>query len=267
MDSNTLRLNAQNIRKNIIRAGLVGGHAHFGGSLSVAEILSVLFGRVMRIDANEPEMKPRDRFILSKGHCALGLYAALHEFGFLTEEQLMSFNQNGGDFPTHCVRNLRYGIEVSSGSLGMGLSFGIGQALALKGESNVFVLAGNGEINEGSFWEAAMFAGSHGIGNICLIVDDNRMQLDGFSEDIMPNVNWGECLSSFGWNVVENDGHDIDSLSESLSNRSISRPYALVAHTIKGKCISFMENNPDWHHNSLTEEQYQNALSELEALK
>lgn len=263
MSKHGLMKTAQNIRTHIIRGGYAGGHAHFGGSLSSADILAVLFGKTMNISHEAPEDAERDRFILSKGHCALALYAALHEFGFISEEQMLSFNQNGGDFPSHCVMNTKYGIELSSGSLGLGLSFGIGQALALKGKSKIYVLVGNGEMNEGSFWEAAMFAGSHKLGNVCLILDDNKMQLDGHTQEIWPETNWSERLRSFGWKVEEVDGHDIDAIDSALKNMSGNAPYAVIAHTVKGHGISFMQDAPEWHHGHLSEEQYANALEEL----
>ena len=258
----TLDEHARNIRRNIVKAGHKAGAMHFGGSFSIADILACLYGEVMRYDAGNPTWDKRDRFILSKGHCGLALYAALCEFGFMTHEQLMSVDDNGGDFPSHAVRNVKCGIEVSSGSLGLGTSFAIGQALALKDVARVFVLVGNGEINEGSFWEAAMFAGAHGVGNLCLTVDDNAMQLDGFSADVMPVSDWGVKLQAFGWMVAEADGHDFDSLRSAYATPHEGRPLAVVAHTVKGKGVSFMEGAPEWHHNKMTEEQYRTACAE-----
>lgn len=258
----TLNEHAQNIRRNIIDAGHKAGAMHFGGSLSMADILACLYGEVMKYDVSNPKCFERDRFILSKGHCGLALYAALCEFGFITHEQLMSVDDNGGDFPSHAVRNVKCGIEVSSGSLGLGTSFAIGQALALKNIARVFVLVGNGEINEGSFWEAAMFAGAHGVENLCVTVDDNAMQLDGFSADVMPVSDWGVKLQAFGWTVVEADGHDFDSLRSAYATSHEGYPLAVIAHTVKGKGVSFMENVPEWHHNKMTEEQYHTACIE-----
>ena len=253
-----LKIHANNIRRNIIKAGYAGKHAHFGGSLSSADILAFLFSKQMSLT---PEQK--DKFILSKGHCALALYATLREFDFITEEQLLSMNSNGGDFPSHCVLNPQFGIDLSSGSLGLGLSFGIGKALALHDKGDVYVLLGNGEINEGSFWEAAMFAGCKGPNNLYMIVDDNDMQLDGFSSNVMPVSNWAERLQVFGWQTIEIDGHDFSSLQSVFAMKNADKPLAVVAHTVKGKGISFMENSPKWHHNHLTQEQYDAALLEL----
>ena len=253
------------IRKNIIEAGWASGvrGGHFGGSLSVVDILTVLYKTILKYDVKNPLKTDRDRFILSKGHCAQALYAALHEFGFISKEQLLSFNADNGDFPSHCVLNPQYGIELSSGSLGIGLSFAIGQALALNQQIKHYVLVGNGELNEGSVWEAIMFAGHKNIDSICLILDDNGMQLDGFSNTILPISNWKEKFSAFLWDVVEIDGHNFNEIEKALTTIHTGRPLAIIAHTVKGKGISFMENNPQWHHHSLNQEQYNQALIEL----
>lgn len=254
------KTHALNIRKNIIKSGFLGKQAHFGGSLSIADILAVVFEKYLT--ASNTDNK-NNKFILSKGHCALALYATLYEYGFISKEQLESFNSDGGEFPSHSVKNEKYGIEVSSGSLGLGLSFGLGKCLALSEKSTVYVLVGNGEANEGSFWESVMFAGSKKIKNICLIIDDNQMQLDGKSDDILPFNHLEQKLIAFGFNVVSCDGHDLDSLANAFTSQT--GPYAVVCHTVKGKGVSFMENNPSWHHNSLTQEQYEQAMTELGA--
>lgn len=261
-----LEIIAKNIRRNILDAGLACGvrGGHFGGSLSMADIMAVLFGKIMHYDVKNSADKERDRFILSKGHCAQALYATLYEFGFITHEQLLSFNANGGDFPSHCVRKTEYGIELSSGSLGLGLSFAVGQALGLDGKSNIYVMVGNGEINEGAFWEAAMFAGHKKVASICVIIDDNQMQLDGFSKDVMPVFDWGEKLKSFGWQTIDIDGHNFDEIENALKIKRNGKPLAIIAHTVKGKGVSFMEKNPEWHHNKLSQEQYDVACAELE---
>ena len=255
---------AQNIRKSIIEAGHACGvkGGHFGGSLSMADLMAVLFGKVIHLNPENVTQMVRDRFILSKGHCAQALYATLYEYGFITHEQLLSFNANGSDFPSHCVKKTEFGIDLSSGSLGLGLSFALGQALGYK-QSNIYVMAGNGELNEGSFWEAAMFAGHKNICSVCLIVDDNQMQLDGLSQDIMPVDDWAQKLKAFHWEVVEIDGHNFEDIETALS-RERNKPLAIIAHTVKGKGVSFMEGNPEWHHHVLNDEQYALAMSELE---
>lgn len=260
MENVELISRARNIRRNILDAGYRAGAMHFGGSLSMVDVMTYLYGEEMRYDAKNPEWTERDRFIQSKGHCGLALYGTLCEFGFITHEQLMTIDDNGGDFPSHAVRNVKYGIEVSSGSLGLGTSFALGQALSLS--SRIFVLVGNGEINEGCFWEAAMFAGAKKVENLCVTVDDNQMQLDGPSMDVLPVANWGERLAAFGWTVAEADGHDFDSLRAAYKTPRNGRPLAVIAHTVKGKGVSFMENAPEWHHNKMTDEQYQLALNE-----
>lgn len=261
-----LKTVSKNIRKNILAAGYACGvkGGHFGGSLSMADLMTVLYGKVMRYDPRNPTNENRDRLILSKGHCAQALYATLCEFNFISREQLLSFNANGGDFPSHCVRNEALGIELSSGSLGLGLSFAIGQALGTMGSANFYVIVGNGEMNEGTFWEAAMFAGHKKIERICTIIDDNEMQLDGYSKDVMPVSDWAKKLKAFGWTVAETDGHNFDKIEKALRTERQGNPLAVIAHTVKGKGVSFMENNPDWHHNKLTEEQYNAACAELE---
>ncbi len=266
--SGHLKERAKNIRKNILQAGSQSASAHFGGSLSCVDILAYLYGQKMSYDCKNPDKPERDRFILSKGHCALALYATLCEFGFISEEELMSFNKNGGDFPSHCVQNRKKGIELSSGSLGMGLSFGIGQALALqeKGIKNiVYVLVGNGEANEGSVWESLMFAGHKKIDNICFVFDDNKAQNDGDSRAVMPVYDWAKKLEAFGCKSVEVDGHNFQELEKAFYTEHHNMPLAVVAHTIKGKGVSFMEENAaTWHHSGLTQEQYTDALAEIE---
>lgn len=257
---------ARKIRENIIKTGHLKGMAHFGGSLSCADVLSVLYGKQMRYDLKNVKQEDRDRFIISKGHCALALYSTLCEFGFITEEELKTFNQNDGDFPTHAVRNLSKGIEISSGSLGMGLSFGIGLALAAKKKKHpnkIYVLMGNGELNEGSVWEGIMFAGHNKLDNLVIIIDDNCMQNDGSSENIICVRNFSERIKTFGWNTIDVDGHNIDEIVKALELYKDTKPLAIVAHTTKGKGISFMEGIDSWHHSKMTDEQYEQALVEL----
>ncbi len=256
-----LSLRAKNIRKNIIEAGFRSKSAHYGGSLSCVELLTYVFS-VLKKENNEK----RDRFILSKGHCALALYGALAEFNYLSKEELLTFNANGGDFPSHCVKNLDKNIELSSGSLGMGLGYAIGQAIALKNKginNKIYVLSGNGETNEGSFWESVMFIGAKKLDNIVLILDNNKMQLDGFSKDILNLQNWKDKFVSFGFETIEINGHNFDEIIKAFSTKT-DKPLVIIADTVKGKGISFMENKPKWHHSSITEEEYNQALKELE---
>lgn len=256
----TLSKRANNIRKYIIEAGSKSASAHYGGSLSCADILAYVFS-IMKNDNKES----RDRFVLSKGHCALALYAALFEYGFITKEELLSFNSNGSAFPSHCVKNIEKGIELSSGSLGMGLSFAIGQAIALlkKGLKNkIYVMVGNGETNEGSFWEGVMFAGAKKINNLVLILDNNKMQLDGNSKDILDITKWKEKFEAFDWATKEIDGNNMEEITGAFNNDS-ELPLVIISNTTKGKGVSFMENVAKWHHNSLSEEEYDLAMKEL----
>nr|WP_273104239.1 transketolase [Centipeda periodontii] len=246
-----------------------GTSSHLGGGLSMMEILSVLYGAVMNTAQHAVPYEAQDKFILSKGHGVLGLYTALAEFGIITQEQLATFQQDGSDLIAHPVMNASLGIESSSGSLGQGISMGVGLALAAKKKGyayQTFVLCGNGESNEGSVWEAAMSAVQFGLDNFTLILDNNHMQSDGKSEAILDmSDRYAEMLQDVGFETIEVDGHDASALMEAFQRtREAEKPRAVVAHTVKGKGVSFMENDNDWHHNRLTEEQYQRAIPELE---
>jgi transketolase len=250
---------AKNIRANILRlaaeAGARGNGAHIAPSLSEAEILSVLFTDIMR---------PQDVFLLSKGHGALGLYAALYEAGRITKEQLEMFETDGGDFPGQPSKTGNNAIEFSSGSLGMGLSYAAGLALAAKRsglDKKIYVLLGDGETNEGSNWEAVMFAKHQGLDNLIAVIDKNGMQSDGETAGII-DVGLNAMFTAAGWEVLECDGHITADISAALRFENSETPKCIIAKTIKGKGVSFMENNNAWHHNKLNAEQYKNAVSE-----
>lgn len=263
---------SQNMRRlafdMALRAGSQG--AHLGGGLSIMEIMAVLYGGVMKFEAGNPKWAGRDRFILSKGHGVLAYYSALAEAGFFPAAELEAFETDEGPFGGHPVVNLEKGIEFSSGSLGMGLSFGIGIALTRKPDNdfNVYVLLGDGECNEGSVWEAAMSAGHYQLGNLVAIIDRNNLQYDGSNDKVMDLMNFADKWRAFGWEAVEVDGHDIAQLYEAFvnPNRDPHKPYVVIANTVKGKGVSFMENQRDWHHSRLTQAQYEQAIAELEAL-
>ncbi len=262
--NNLFSKKARNIRQNILEAGCKSTSAHYGGSLSCVDILTYIFSSI-----KSQTIMNRDRFILSKGHCALSLYATLCEFNYITKDELFSFNTNNGNFPSHCVKNIEKGIELSSGSLGMGLSYAIGQAIALTKknlDNKIYVLVGNGETNEGSFWEAICFAGAKKIKNLILILDNNHLQNDGMSKNILPISKWREKFEAFEWQATEIDGHNFDEIVEAF-NVKTEKPLVIIANTIKGKGVSFMENNPKWHHSSITEEQYLQAIKELEDIR
>jgi len=260
---------ALNIRKNILEMALAAGasSSHFGGALSITEIISVLFSDQMKIKKDNPKYEGRDRFILSKGHACLAYYAALSEVGYISKEELKTFEKDDSNLLGHPVINRDLGIDFSNGSLGMGLALGIGVALALKKRKkdiNVYVVLGDGECNEGSVWEAAMAAPNFKLNNLYAIIDKNNFQQTGSNKDIMDNPNLKEKWSSFGWNTKEVDGHNINELLSFFEEgRTIDKPKALIANTIKGKGFSFSENNNDWHHSVLTKSLYEKGLQEL----
>ena len=251
-------------------ANRCGGSAHLGGGLSLIEALTVLYGAVMNTADRSLPYEKQDKFILSKGHGVLGFYAALAEFGIIEESLLDTFLADGSDLIAHPVMKPELGLEASSGSLGQGISMAVGLALAAKKKCysyQTYVLCGNGESNEGSVWEACMSAVSYGLDNFTLFIDNNHMQSDGFSESIM-NVSdkYTDMLRALGFQVVEIDGNEIEAVYNAFMQPHVDgKPKVIVGNTIKGKGVSFMENNNEWHHNRLTEEQLNLALKELEA--
>jgi len=273
-DHNKIIMNLENMARRMRRRMLdmavsAGANSsHFGGGLSIIDITATLYGEIMNLNPENPEWEERDRFILSKGHGVLGYYTALSEVGFIPEEDLETFGKNGTYLYGHPVMNRSKGIEFSNGSLGMGLSLGIGVALAGKRKKmdyKVYVLLGDGECNEGSVWEAAM-AGSHfQLDNLVAILDRNNFQQTGSNKDIMSVENLASKWESFGWNVSEIDGHNISEIYDALKAvKNQKGPNAIVARTIKGKGFSFSENNNDWHHAALSSSQYEVALKELD---
>ena len=241
--------------------------AHIGGGLSVVDIVATLYGAVLKYDSQNAAWEERDRFIMSKGHGALGYYSALSAAGFISESIIATYQTNESDLTAHPVMNMPLGIESSNGSLGQGLSMGIGLALAAKRKAekhNIYVLLGNGECNEGAVWEAIMSAAHYKLDNLTAIVDNNGLQNDGDSGTIMDCGDVGARWSSFGWNVCSVDGHDIQELYDAFTGRDVpNKPKVVIAHTIKGKGVSFMENNNEWHHNRLTKKHYEQALQEM----
>jgi transketolase len=240
---------------------------HLGGGLSMVEIMAVLYGQILRFDKSNPRWEDRDRFILSKGHGVLGYFSALLAVGLISEETYKTFQTNESDLIAHPVMNLDIGIESSNGSLGQGLSMGVGIALAAQKKQRnfrVFVYMGDGECNEGSVWEAVMSAAQFKLDNLTAVVDYNKLQSDGDSRNIIDLTDLAGKFRSFGWDVKEVDGHDIEQISLAFETPRIEKkPRILIAHTIKGKGISFMENNNEWHHNRLTKANYDLALVEL----
>jgi len=256
------------MRKTMIQMGYdCGTSAHFGGGLSMVESLAVLYDCILKYDVKNKQLADRDRFILSKGHGVLGFYAALYTFGLIGKNQIKSFQQNESEFIAHPIMDLDYGIESSNGSLGHGLSLGIGIALAArlkKKRYRTFVMLGDGECNEGSVWEAVMSAAHFKLNNLVAIVDRNKMQNDGISKDVMEFHSLERSWKSFGWDVISINGHDLKALYDSLkSEKSLSKPRVIIANTVKGRGVSFMEGVPSWHHGKLTEQTYQQAIKEL----
>ena len=239
--------------------------AHAGGGLSSVEILVSLYFGVLKVAQHNPNDNYRDRFILSKGHSAIALFSVLEQAGFLTKQELDQFEVNGSPYYAHASRNLLKGIEFSGGSLSLGLSFAVGVALSSKKDNlnnHIYVLVGDGECDEGLVWESLMSASHFNLTNLTVIVDFNSLQSDGFTKEIMNKSTLGAKFQAFGFNVKEIDGHDLESINESFTSRDFSKPNAIIAHTVKGKGVSFMEHNVNWHHGSLSLEQYELAVSE-----
>lgn len=260
---------AYQMRKNALKMSLAAGKngAHLGGGLSMIEIIATLYMGVMNYKKSDLHWEERDRFILSKGHGVLALYTALEQAGILTEHELLEFKSNETFLTGHPTMNIDKGIEFSSGSLGQGLSLGVGTCLALRRKGNAkskcYVLLGDGECNEGSVWEAAMCANQYNLNRLVAVIDRNKLQYDGETSEIMRMDNMKMRWEAFGWKALEVDGHDIGQLYDALTYAS-DKPLVVIADTVKGKGISFMENNPVWHHAVLTQRQYEQAMHELE---
>mgnify|MGYP000456283198 FL=1 len=260
---------AKRMRKKVLDMALAAGasSSHFGGGLSIVDITATLYGAIMKLDPKNPKWENRDRFILSKGHGVLGYYTALSEIGYISEKDLKTFEKDGTYLFGHPVMNRSKGIEFSNGSLGMGLSLGIGVALAGKRKNidyKVYVLMGDGECNEGSVWEAAMAGPHYKLDNLVAILDKNNLQQTGTNSEIMSVSDLGAKWKSFGWQVFEIDGHNVPEIYETfLSVKNQNGPVAIVANTVKGKGFSFAENNNAWHHAPLSSSQYEAALEEL----
>lgn len=266
-NSQSLHDAARHIRKRILS---VAHHApsdgvHVSPALSMVDILSVLFGRVMRYSPKAITDKQRDMFILSKGHAALGLYATLCEFGIISEEQLNQFEVNGDVLQVHPTKHPEYGIDFSGGSLAQGLSFASGLAMGrrLKDESwHTYALVGDGECNEGAIWECAFFAAHQQLDNLTLVVDRNGLQSDGFTKDVLRmdlEALWRACH----WETLVCDGHDIEALQAAFAAPHNGKPKVIIANTVKGKGVSFMENNKEFHRNRVSAQQLEDALNEL----
>lgn len=257
------------IRRNALNMTSRGKSSHIGSILSIADILAVLYGEFLVKDVKQPNAKNRDRFILSKGHAGAGVYAALAETGFFDTSELKKHYQNGSIFSGHISHKGIPGVELSTGSLGHGLGVGAGMALAAKRKDKrhgVYVLMSDGECDEGSNWEAILFAAHHKLNNLVAIIDRNKLQSIHSTEDTLSIEPFPDKWKSFGWEVVEVDGHNQEEIFNACSNLNIpqNKPLCVIANTIKGKGVSFMENSVLWHYRSPQGDEYKAAMLELE---
>ena len=259
---------ARRMRGHALRMVHRARASHIGSALSIVDIVAVLYGAVMKVDPKNPAWPGRDRFLLSKGHACVAIYAALAERGFIAEDDLLSYGQDHSMLMNHISHKVP-GVEFSTGSLGHGLPFGTGKALAAKrrGESwRTFVVLSDGELGEGSNWEAMMFAAHHGLDSLTIVIDYNKLQSLTTVEKTLRIEPLADKLQAFGWAVREVDGHDHAALADALGGApwQAGKPSAVIAHTIKGRGVSFMENSVDWHYKSPSAEQLEQALKELD---
>ena len=273
MDANIkkqLQIKACKVRMGIIEGVYNAKSGHPGGSLSVADILTYLYFEHMNIDPKNPKWEDRDRFVLSKGHTAPALYAVLAHKGFFPVEDLPTLRHIGSYLQGHPNMNETPGVDMSTGSLGQGISAAAGMALAAKyqGKTNrVYTLLGDGELQEGQVWEACMFAAHYKLDNFCAIIDNNGLQIDGAVADVMSPYPIDEKLKAFGFEVTVVDGHDFEQLEAAFAQARATKgkPFAIIMKTVKGKGVSFMENNAGWHGKAPNDEEYAQAMAELKA--
>ena len=263
-----LRRRANLIRQHIIEMSLVSQGGHQGGALSLAEIMAVLYFHVLNVDPARPDWPSRDRLVLSKGHGCLALYSALAQRGFFPESEMSTFDHIGSILQGHPDMRKTPGVEMSTGCLGQGFSAGVGMALGgrLDGaDYRVYVILGDGELQSGQVWEAIMSASAYHLDNLTAIVDRNQLQMDGTTEEIIPLEPLAERWRAFGWHVIETDGHDVEAIIAALNQAAEvrGRPGVVIAHTIKGKGVSFMEGDRMWHGAAIKPEEARLALEEL----
>ncbi len=266
----TLQAQSDLLRRDILTMIAKAASGHPGGSLSAIDMITALYFKVLRHRPSEPEWPDRDRFILSKGHAAPALYAALAHTGYFPVEDLMTLRQFESPLQGHPEKGKLPGVEASTGSLGQGISIGAGMALAARLDQknyHVYVLVGDGEVNEGQVWEAALFAAHYKIDSLTVLLDCNRQQLDGWTNDILNTDPLASKWRAFGWHVIEIDGHDFDAILSALDEvKTVTgKPTLILAHTVKGKGVSFMENNIEFHGMAPNPEQLQKALLEIAA--
>ena len=274
MDANSKKELAKiacNVRMGIIEGTFNAKSGHPGGSLSITEILTYLYFKEMNIDAAEPMKANRDRFVLSKGHAAPALYSVMAQKGYFPVEELKTLRKVDSRLQGHPSMNYLPGIDISSGSLGQGISAACGMALGakLKGDAfRVYTILGDGEIEEGQVWEAAMYAAAKKLDNLVAFVDNNNLQIDGSVEEVNSPYPIPEKFAAFGWNVIEIDAHNFDEIEAALENAKATKdkPTAIIAKSVKGKGVSFMENQVSWHGAAPNAEQYEIAMAELKAV-
>ena len=265
-----LMATACKVRMNAIRGVHAAKAGHPGGSLSAADMFTYLYFKEMKIDPANPKWAERDRFVLSKGHTAPGLYAALALRGFFPVEDMDQLRQIGSHLQGHPNMNETPGVDMSTGSLGQGISAAAGMALGakyLKKDCRVYTLLGDGEIQEGQVWEACMFAAHYKLDNLCVIIDNNGLQIDGKVSDVMSPYPIAEKLAAFGFEVAEIDGHDFEQMEAAFARAraTTGKPFAIVMKTTKGKGVSYMENQAGWHGKAPNDEEYETAMKELSA--
>lgn len=264
-----LEIFALKIRMGIIEGTYNAKAGHPGGSLSAADAFAYLYEKEMRYDAKNPKWEDRDRFVLSKGHCAPGLYAALANKGFFPVEDLKTLRHIDSYLQGHPNMNTVPGIDMSTGSLGQGVSVAVGMAKAAKymnKDVNVYTLLGDGEIEEGQVWEAMMFANQYNLDNLCVIIDSNGLQIDGACSEVMSAEPIDEKVKAFGFDCVVIDGNDFDELEKAFNAfHNSDKPFAIIMKTVKGKGVSYMENQVGWHGKAPNEEEYNIAMAELNA--
>ena len=263
-----LSITACKVRMGVIEGTHCAKSGHPGGSLSAADIMTYLYFSEMKIDPNNPDKPDRDRFVLSKGHCAPALYAALAHRGFFPVEELKTLRKIGSRLQGHPDMKKIPGVDMSSGSLGQGISAACGMAKAAKltgADYRVYAMLGDGEIQEGQVWEAAMFAAHYQLDNLCVLVDNNGLQIDGNIKDVMSPYPIDQKFEAFGFHVINIDGHDFDQIEAAYKEaRTVKgKPTAIIAKTVKGKGVSFMENQASWHGTAPNDEQYEIAMKEL----
>ena len=267
LNTKELALTAAKARKLGLDMVYAAASGHLGGSFSAMDILTVLYHNVMNVDPSNPGKADRDRFVLSKGHCTPALYPTLALRGFFPVEELKMFRSIDGHMSGHAEMHHVKGVDMSTGSLGQGLSTAVGMAIAQKGVNRVYALMGDGEIAEGQIWEAAMAAAKFGLDNLCGVVDVNGLQIDGKTADVMPSEPLDKKWEAFGWHVIKVDGHDFEAVEAAFREAETvkGQPTVILAATVKGKGVSFMENNAGWHGKAPNAEQYEQAAAELNA--